>query len=344
MPKTRSTCFILLAALSISDCPADGPEDSWTFSLYVENDVFANTDQNYTNGTKLSWISPDLSGYRDVEKPQWLQSIVDKLPYIHDQGLQRNVTISLGQNMYTPQEIWRSDFIEDDRPYGGWLYMGYGFHSKSSRELDSWEINLGVVGPYSWASDVQKAVHQVIDSPRPKGWHHQIDTEIGINFVYLNKQRSIHVGNREGWAFELFSHYGGSIGNVATYLNGGFEGRAGWRLPSDFGSGLIRMGQDTSAPTSFADPAFDQGFKSLGFAVFSAVDGRFVARDIFLDGNTFKDSHSLEKEQWVADATLGISIVAKRWKLSYTQVFRSKQYKIQGDEHTFGSINLSLTY
>jgi hypothetical protein len=38
-------------------------ENPGTVSFYFENDLFAHTDQHYTNGVKLSVISPDLTGY-----------------------------------------------------------------------------------------------------------------------------------------------------------------------------------------------------------------------------------------------------------------------------------------
>ena len=30
-------------------------------SLYVENDLFFQTDRNYTSGIRLAWVSPDLT-------------------------------------------------------------------------------------------------------------------------------------------------------------------------------------------------------------------------------------------------------------------------------------------
>lgn len=339
-------CYLLLAIASLScHARATPQKDAWTLNLYVENDVIAGTDRNYTNGAKISWISPDVTRFKDIKKAAWLDFVVKNLPYINDEGLQRNVVLSLGQNMYTPQEIWRDDLITDDRPYGGWLYLGFGFHSKNERSLDSWEINLGAVGKWSGAADTQKIVHELIDSPRPRGWHNQIGDEPGLNFVYLHKKRVAFDGRRDSWAWEAFYHYGGSLGNVATYLNSGLEARVGWKLPSDFGSALIRMGDNGSAPTADDDPRFQEGWNSLGFALHSSLDARYVARDIFLDGNTFKDSiHTVDKIPWVGEASLGATLSAGRWKFSYTQVFRSRQYTLQDKAHTFGSLNLSVVY
>jgi hypothetical protein len=39
--------------------------------------------------------------------------------------------------------------------------------------------------------------------------------------------------------------------------------------------------------------------------VFAGVSGRYVERDIFLNGNSNKDSHSIEKKDWVGDIQVG---------------------------------------
>jgi hypothetical protein len=46
-----------------------------TLTLYLENDLFAfdHNDRYYTHGTKISWISRDLSNCRDIEAvPPWM--------------------------------------------------------------------------------------------------------------------------------------------------------------------------------------------------------------------------------------------------------------------------------
>lgn len=122
--------------------------EAWTLNIYFENDLFANTDENYTNGAKISIISGDLAHYRDNKHlPKWTHGIIDHLPFIHQNGYTRNVVFSLGQNMYTPKDISAFNYIPTDRPYAGWLYFSVGFQAKNERRMDIMEINIGVVGP-----------------------------------------------------------------------------------------------------------------------------------------------------------------------------------------------------
>ena len=319
-------------------------EKSWTFSFYFENDLFADTDQNYTNGVKMTWISPDLSRYAESDQlPEWSLKIARSLPFVNEPGFQRNIAFSVGQNMYTPGDISRTELIEDDRPYGGWLYLGTAFHSKNQRRLDSMEIQVGMVGPASFAEETQTFIHRLRDIQIPMGWDNQIKNEPGLAVVYERKWRALVLGTPGRMGFDAIPHLGATLGNVYTYANAGVEMRLGWNLPVDFGTSLIRPDGDTSAPADREDPRLS-GEREFGIHLFGALGGRAVLRDIFLDGNTFRDSHSVHKKTFVGEAVAGLSVVYWRFKLSYAQVFQTKSFDLQKDNHSFGSIALSFSY
>lgn len=340
--------FLLLSLplCSLHAVPAQAAEKdtSWTFTLLFENDLFADTDRDYTNGIKMSWISPDLSRFRDSEElPDWAKRMARKLPFSQEEGLQRNIVFSIGQKMFTPLDTSNPDLIKTDRPYGGWLYGAAAFHNKDYRHLDTFELQAGVVGPLSFAEETQNLIHDVRGIDEARGWDNQLDNEPGLAFIYEHKDRVIPASPR-GLDFDAITHYGAAVGNVFTYANAGLEMRFGWNLPTDFGSSLIRPGGDNNAPTDSMDPRYRKtgpGFSLHGFA---AVSGRLVLRDIFLDGNTFSDSHDVDKKLLVGDVLLGVSLVVDRYKLSYAQVFRSREFDQQSSGHNFGSISLSFTY
>ncbi len=322
----------------------DAYDNSWTFSVHFENDLFADTDQNYTSGVKFSWVSPDLTHYRDDKQlPEWIYPYIEALPFINEPDRERNIVISLGQSIYTPQDTERTDLITGDRPYAGWLYLGLGFHSKTKIQLDTMEIQLGVVGELSLAKQAQILVHKLRDISTPKGWQHQLETEPGLNLIYERNWRHELAGGDRGLGFDVVTHAGAALGSVYTYANLGFEVRAGWNLPQDFGTSTIRPGGDTNDPVTKSDPrrATDTSF---GFHLFTFADGRAVARDIFLDGNTFSDSHSVDKENFVGDFAIGAALIYRRFKLSFAKVFRSREFVGQPSNHRFGSITLSYTF
>jgi lipid A 3-O-deacylase len=146
------------------------------------------------------------------------------------------------------------------------------------------------------------------------------------------------------FGFDTIVNVGGAAGNVFTHLNTGDEFRFGWNLPTDFGSALIRPAGNTNAPTDASDPRYQYGKSALSFYFFTAANGRWILHDIFLDGNTFNDSHNIDKVSLVGEIILGASIILRNMKLSCAQVLRSKEFKGQDSNQSFGSVLLSYTY
>ncbi|MBN2398557.1 MAG: lipid A deacylase LpxR family protein [Deltaproteobacteria bacterium] len=316
-----------------------------TVTLYMENDLFYNTDRQYTHGTKISWISPDLAEYRDNPLvPAWSHPLIERLPFVNRPGDQRSVSLSLGQSIYTPEEIERSDLITDDRPYAGMTYLAVGFHSKSTDRMDTLEIDVGIVGRHSYAQDMQEAVHDRIDSINPQGWEHQLRDEPVLNVFFERKWRLLRTGYSRGLGSDFIPHIGTGLGNAFTGASAGGEVRYGWNLPNDFGTYVIRPGSDSNAPMDSTDPRFFPFFRRAGVHLFFAATGTAVARNILLDGNTFRDSHSVDKEHFVACFVGGIGIIAGRFKITYSHVYQTKEFKTQENDQQYGAISVSYSF
>jgi hypothetical protein len=69
-----------------------------------------------------------------------------------------------------------------------------------------------------------------------------------------------------------------------------------------------------------------------------------VAWNILLDGNTWKESYSIDRKRSVADMTAGVAIIYKRLKLSYAHVYRTKEFDGQDQSQLFGSSPLPLHF
>ncbi len=335
---------LLLPATALAAEPVD---DTWTMNMYLENDLFGETDQNYTNGLRLSWVSPNLESFHhDPRMPNVINRINDRFDRLLDfkESLTRNVVVSLGQQIYTPETIAATELLVDERPYAGYLYMGFAYPARSDDRLDSVEIDLGIVGPSARGEEAQNKVHEIRGFDKFQGWDNQLRDEPTLQLAYERKQRLLKGKLPLGMEHDFIGHAGGALGNVAAYINAGGEYRLGWGLPEDFGTSAIRPGGDNSAPGQgdYRQHRSDKLFH--GLHGFISADGRVVGRDIFLDGNTWKDSHSLDKEYLVADISVGISALIGDWKVSYGQVFRTREFKAQRHSHEYGSLTLSYTW
>ena len=332
---------LALAAETASGPSAKSHRGSLTF--YTENDkYFAGTDQAYTNGFKLSYLSGDLRSLTGDETFAPARWFARGLGSLVPEGHVYKAGFSLGQNLYTPVDTQTTAYQPNDRPYAAWLYGGVALHvlypdSLGGRadRLDVFEINAGVVGPSALGEETQNTVHDIINVAHANGWDNQIHDEPGVNLVYERKYRFSTEGAREGWGADFIPHAGFSLGNVFTYANAGAELRAGWRLPADFGSNLTR-------PSGDSNP--DDKRPRCGVFLFGAFDGRAVARDITLDGNTFKDSPDVDKEPFVGDFYAGVGISTPYLQLRYAEVFRTKEFKGQDDSQVYGSLSATILF
>jgi len=323
------------------EAPSLAPLRVGSFTVYTENDkYFAGTDQAYTNGFKFSYLSADLAQFSDPSVPAPVRGLSRTLGGVVREGADYRLGFSFGQNLYTPVNIATTLYQPKDRPYAAWLYAGVAFHvidhERRYPMLDVFELNLGLVGPAALGEDVQNGFHDLIDVAQANGWRNQINDEPGVNVIWERRVRISSSVARRGWVADFIPHAGLALGNVFTYANAGAEARAGWCLPGDFGSNLIRPSGDSNPGREARAP--------FGAFVFCAVDGRAVARDITLDGNTFSDSPSIDKEPLVADLYAGIGLSTTNWQLRYAQAYRTREFKGQRSAQEFGSISVTLLF
>lgn len=75
-----------------------------------------------------------------------------------------------------------------------------------------------------------------------------------------------------------------------------------------------------------------------------ASPGRAVARNIFLEGNSFTDSPSVDPRRLVAEVNLGFVLAWSRWRVVYTHVFRTEEFVGQGEGTRFGALSISYRW
>lgn len=326
----RAVVPILLSLLVLTGCAAS----SATTSIVSENDLYnvgGNRDRYYTNGVRASAMFPVDAAPEAVRDAAKLLPGYERAP-VHAIG------VALGQNMYTPEDITIRRNQEQDRPWAAWSYIGLLYarveHEGDDRQtdrLESFELDLGVVGPSALGEEAQRKVHQMWGSPTPRGWDNQLHDEPAVLFSYDARERW-YAGKWGDVDWDAIAGYGGALGNVRIEGRVGGEFRLGHELPRDFGASTIRRASVDVAP----------GEKPDGFALYGFIggDGYLVSRNIFLDGNTFRNSHDVRKEPFVAEARAGIAIQFGNLRLSYAQNTRSPEFKKQDEWQRYGTLQL----
>jgi len=337
--------FFSIMVISPISGSAQGPDEgAGTVSIYFENDLFAGTDHYYTNGVNISWASKDLSKFSDTRSSSPLLPILERIAFINRADFQKNITFSLGQNIYTPNNTETAKPLPNDRPYAGWLYVGTGVVLKNADFRHTFNLNLGIVGPWSFAEQAQRTVHRARGFAVPEGWDHQLHNEPGIVAAYELTWRWPHHDRRVGLGWDFIPHVGFAVGNVYDYVNAGGELRVGLNLPDDFGTPDIQPAATTSTPPEGNQRAARARFFDLGAYAFLRADGRLVAHNIFLDGNTFKDSASVHRRWPVADLSAGASVNYKNTKVTYALVYRTEEFVGQRGGEVFGSISVNFAF
>jgi lipid A 3-O-deacylase len=102
------------------------------------------------------------------------------------------------------------------------------------------------------------------------------------------------------------------------------------------------LGSGDDSPWLFGDLIFcpERTGVKFGWDFFLGTEGRAVARNIFLDGNTFQNSRSVVKEIAVADLIVGTELFAMgRFRFGFSLVARTPEFRKQTGMDYFGSID-----
>ncbi|MCI0744116.1 MAG: lipid A deacylase LpxR family protein [Verrucomicrobia subdivision 3 bacterium] len=311
------TILLIASALARGDQGWEGQ----IVSLTLENDAVASADRHYTQGAFLSYLSADDALAR------WTRALSDSLPAVGFELEARKWGIGVGQEIYTPENLQSAELLVDDRPYAGWLFARFtlqrrGLVSRRWSALENIHLDLGVIGPEAYAEETQKEWH----GEDPRGWDHQLQTEPGMVLRYERRYRFRAWGEPDGWGLQLIPHGGGSAGNVATLLHAGGVARFGYNIPDEFVT--------AAGPRTY----------KYGAYLMLGTDGRLVFHNIFLDGNTWTSSHRVDKRPFVADFKAGFAVILGRFEISFTQVYRTREFNDQNSADTFGSGTLSVKF
>jgi lipid A 3-O-deacylase len=338
--------FLALAALWTlllcgSGALADGEAPQGYVAAINENDfyVIGDKDRFYTNGLFIDArfnTAPDCVPVvgalgRMFEMAEPCNAENNPAP---DATLRRRYGVTVGQQMFTPEDISQTALIADDRPYAGYLCGAVSLFSDrvtpGRKRYDTLELQLGIIGEASLAEATQIWWHvDVRKIQRPNGWANQLRGEPALLLKYRREWpewRDWETGVLNT-RLRVSPSVEGAVGNVAVRARGALEAKLGWRLEDEAMRGAW---DDAHGPWTFF------GFASLGVTL--------VAHDLFLAGNTFRSSHSVPFKTVVGDRRFGF--VARRGSVyfKFMNVWQSRQFDMQDAPHEYVSLTLAYIY
>jgi lipid A 3-O-deacylase len=335
-----SLTAIILAALA-APTPSARADDRERLILLEENDsLFFNSDKHYTQGFRLSNLGPDVAAGSFWNDPFDLVGEVPGVFAAATSERSRRYTLSLGQSVFTPKDTEIDPPDPADRPYAGWLYVGASLlQDTDRRQLEELELQLGVVGPVALGKQSQNNFHQLIGKDGARGWSEQLQNEPGIVLSYERKWRVPLIGDGAG-GLDVIPAAGGSLGNIFTYGAVGGLLRIGRNLEADYGPTRIRPA--LSGTDYFNGDYLREG---IGYYFFVGAQGRVVGRNIFLDGNSFRPSRSVDKQTLVADLQAGVSVYSgTAIRVDFSVVRRTEEFEGQHSPDVIGTASLSFSW
>lgn len=324
-----SACVLALLVAGLADPPASPATRGGVVSAVIENDLFSGTDRNYTNGLKLEVVR------RAEDVNPWLLSLARLQPFVDLDGIDLRDGFAVSHTLYTSRDISLTDPPADDHPYAAHLSFQWFATAAQADAENTVLIDVGLIGPSAGGEFVQESWHQLIDGEEPRGWAAQLKDE--IVFAVSGQRVARHAGpTLAGLETDAVTHAGLTLGTLRTSASAGLAVRAGFGLDQAFAPPRLRP---AIGPSSLYRP----GEGVAGF-VFAGLGAYAVARDVFLDGNTFRDSASVPKYGAVGDLQAGAELHAGRYRVAFTYVVRTEQFKGQDGPQQFGAISLSRAF
>jgi lipid A 3-O-deacylase len=294
-----------------------------TISLRIDNDAFDfwmlpwnRPDEEYSSGVHITYDGGDA--------PWWSRAALSSMARCAVTTRDcRTGRAEIGQDLYTAATSANAPQpAPGSRPNAGWLYVSETARSLHGSRSDELSVSLGVTGPPSLGEYTQSLAHRAAPAfNRPSDWTDQVRFEPGV-IVRYEQRRVIGSGAGRLIGFDFIPRIAATVGNVSTAGEIGFQARTGWHLRHPW--------LPTNGP--------------FEFALIGGVSGRAVARDLFLDGNTFNPGRHVGHEPFVGTGELGVQIRFRALSLTYRGVNNTRSYSAGPKWHPWASVVGGVTF
>lgn len=313
----------------------EAPAPARAVSLTLDNDIFAASDKHYTSGVRLALALPAPGALADRAAAS---------------GLASDVGLVVGQQIFTPENLTSTEPVDDDRPYAGWLYAGIVLRLRGGDPwdlpggrpvLDTFELDVGVVGPGSLADTTQRAVHRALGATEPAGWDHQVRHGPAFQLSWLRRVSLARWRLPLGLEADLTPHAGATGGTVLCSARVGATLRLGFGIPPDFG-GFEDDGLALPLPLDGRGTAAGR----LGAWFVARADARASFFDVLLENSPFRAAgHGVQREPLVGTGQVGLMVAFDaRVLFGYMHTVRTPEFKGQGGPDMFGSLFLQIAF
>jgi lipid A 3-O-deacylase len=292
--------------------------------LVLDNDAYnfwipfhVRPDHDYTNGIDLSL---ELAG-----GPLWASALAPRTARCTAAAPADSVctatTLSFGQKIFTPKVDGAAP-VAGQRPYAGWLYASATAAVQSAARVRRVGVEVGVTGTPSLGEAVHTTWHRVAGFDEPAGWDNQLAFEPAFRIAYDESVLLADVRSGGVRIATLAPAWGADAGTLHVGAHAGLAVRAGWGVPHPWSA------------------AADRGAGPASVYALGRVQQNAVARDLFLDGSTFRSSIHVDRRPLVWEHELGGGVRYRGFTVEYRALTRGREYQTQSRPHTWSTFEL----
>lgn len=304
------------------------------FTLTLENDFFVGNDNGYTNGTGITFSKGPFKEFSNDNLPYWLHWLTKDL-YISTMKHKRHgIAHMFFQGMQTPEDLNETKLIKDDVPYVGLLAWQGTLFAWDDRISDQLSLYIGIVGPNALAEEAQNFIHKITKSDVANGWDNQINNEF-IFKVEAQRVWKLYRSDDNGYQFDILGLGSAGIGNLESATKAGFAIRWGTYLQSSFSTFSLQVDRQVNP---LALSVNDDFYLFLG--------GRIgvIFNDILINGNTFRDSHSVPLEHVHNQISAGVVWNLGRSAYVFQITSLSSRTKLTDERENYGAVSITFRY
>ena len=267
------------------------------FRFHYDNDFFAATDKNYTQGYNFEFANP-------VFKKNPVNHIFIKL-----KGQSNTFGVAIEHIGFTPSNFVSPDIQTGDRPFAAAIYFKSFATSIDTlkKRILSQSFSIGFIGPGAFGKEMQTEIHKLTGNKTPGGWDNQIQNDLVLNFKF-DYEKQLFSYN------ELFS-----LQSVTAFQVGTLFTNASVGINTTFG---------------LLDQHFSESRHSSDFRLFAYAQPivSYIGYDATLQGGIFTNDNTYEIsskniERITAQIDFGLVLKYKRLYLEYTRTSITREFK-----------------
>jgi hypothetical protein len=282
------------------------------FRFHYDNDYFAASDKNYTQGYSFELATP------------FFKNNPANYLFLKPKEVETRYGLAIEHIGFTPGRYDLPEIQVGDRPFAAAIFLKSFVIATDSINKSRFtsSFNLGIIGPAAYGGEMQIGIHEATGNKTPRGWGNQIKNDLVMNYEVGYEKQLLQYKD----LFSIQAQANTKIGTLFTNASMGFNSMIG----------II------NSPFSSAE-------KRNGFQLYAYVQPilNVIGYDATLQGGLFHrsspytvDSRNLERLN--TQFNYGIVLKTKTLYLEYTRSIISKEFNT-GETAKWGGIRIGFT-